>query len=99
MYCIVPIERSVISGTLIQEQEKTALVPNAAQVDAGRHRRVPWRWTRAEATRAMTSSQLPGRCCRKIRIEGYHGESSRSSIQSHAVAKRYKCQTGVPSAP
>src|SRR6266851_8022741 len=38
MYCFVPIERSGISGTLIQEEEKTALVPNAAQVDAGRHR-------------------------------------------------------------
>jgi hypothetical protein len=50
-------------------------------------------------TRAITDSQSPGRVCRKRRIVGYHGVSSRSSIQRQSADAGSKVQVGTPSAP
>ncbi len=44
-------------------------------------------------------SQSKGFCCRKILIVGYHGLSSRSTIQRQSEAKGSNSQTGLPIAP
>ena len=50
-------------------------------------------------TVATTPSQSPDRGCRNSRAVGYHGLSSRSSIQRQSGTKGSNIHTGLPSAP
>src|SRR6266567_5653011 len=47
----------------------------------------------------MTEVQSPGFGWRKMRMVGYQGELSRSSIHRHSVSNRFSNQIGLPIAP
>src|SRR6185312_4531827 len=53
----------------------------------------------SEAMRSKTPFQLPGCDCRKSRMVGYQGLSSRSSIHRQSGAYESATQTLAPSAP